>query len=143
MYERILIPLDGSELAEGALDHAEKIAKAFDAEITLFRVVPVMPFLGYMESLASPSIDEKAEQLAERYLDSFAKELEKKGLKVTTKMKTGQHVAAQIIDFAKESGTDLILLFTQGHSRITQWAWKRVAHKIFTRAETPMFIIHL
>ncbi|MGA2468142.1 MAG: universal stress protein, partial [Thermodesulfobacteriota bacterium] len=36
MYKKILVPLDGSELAKKALDHAEKLAKTFDAEIILF-----------------------------------------------------------------------------------------------------------
>jgi nucleotide-binding universal stress UspA family protein len=44
MYKRILVPLDGSELAKKALDHAEKLAQTFDSEIILFQVVPIVPF---------------------------------------------------------------------------------------------------
>ena len=43
MYKKILVTLDGSELAKTALDQAEKLAKNFDAEIILFQVVPFMP----------------------------------------------------------------------------------------------------
>ena len=40
MYKKILVPLDGSELAKKALDHAEKLAETFDAEIILLQVFP-------------------------------------------------------------------------------------------------------
>ncbi|MGZ3539549.1 MAG: universal stress protein, partial [Thermodesulfobacteriota bacterium] len=49
MYKKILVPLDGSELAKTALDQAEKLAKTFDAEIILFQVVPFMPIYGSPE----------------------------------------------------------------------------------------------
>jgi len=68
MYEKILVPLDGSEFAKKALDHAEILVKTFNAEITLFQVVPLMPMHGYTETVVPPIIDERSKQSAERYL---------------------------------------------------------------------------
>jgi len=143
MYKKILVPLDGSELAKKALDHAEELAKAFDAEIILFQVVPLMPIYGYTEIVGPPIIDEKSKQSAERYLTDLADELKKRGFKVTARVKTGLQVAPEIIDFAKGKGVDLIVMSTHGHSGITLWVLGSVAHKDLTRAETPILLIHL
>ena len=143
MYKRILVPLDGSELAKKALDHAEKLAETFDSEIILFQVVPFMPVYGAPELMTPFIVDEKQKEAAERYLTNLSEELKKRGFKVTAKVKTGQQVAAEIIDFAKESGVDLIVMCTHGYSGITRWVLGSVAHKVLTRAETPILLIHL
>jgi len=143
MYKRILVPLDGSGLAKKALDHAEKLAEAFDAEIILFQVVPFMTIYGTPELMTPFILDEKQKEEAESYLINLSGDLKKRGFKVTAKVKTGQHVAGEIIDFAKENGVDLIVMCTHGHSGITLWVLGSVARKVLTRAETPILLIHL
>jgi nucleotide-binding universal stress UspA family protein len=56
-------------------------------------------------------------------------------------VRTGQQVAVEIIDFAKESGADLIVMYTHGRSGITRWVLGSVALKILTRAETPILLL--
>ena len=143
MYKRILVPLDGSELAKKALDHAEKLAKTFDSEIILFQVVPFIPIYGAPELMMPFIVDEKQKEAAEKYLSNLSEELKKRGFKVTAKVKTGKQVAVEIIDFAKGSGIDLIVMCTHGRSGITRWVLGSVAHKVLTRAETPILLIHL
>jgi nucleotide-binding universal stress UspA family protein len=141
MYKKILVPLDGSELAKKALDQAEKLAKCFDAEIILFQVVPFMPIYGSPELVTPLIVDEKQKEAAEKYLLNLAEELKGKGLKVTSTVRTGQVVALEIIDFAKERGVDLITMCTHGRSGITRWVLGSVALKVLTRAETPILLI--
>jgi nucleotide-binding universal stress UspA family protein len=143
MYQRILVPLDGSELAEKALEHAEKLAKSFDSEIVLFQFVPFMPIYGSPELVTPLIVDEKQKEAAEKYLAGLAEELKKRGLKVSAMVKTGQQVAAEIIDFAKDRGVDLIVMCTHGRSGLTRWVLGSVAHKVLIRAETPILLIHL
>jgi nucleotide-binding universal stress UspA family protein len=143
MYKKILVPLDGSELAITALNHAEKLAKTFDAEIVLFQVVPFMPIYGSPELVTPLIIDEKQKEAAERYLSDLTEELRNRGQKVSAVVKTGQQVAVEIIDFAKEIKADLIVMCTHGRSGITRWVLGSVAHKVLTRAETPILLIHL
>jgi nucleotide-binding universal stress UspA family protein len=142
VYKKILVPLDGSELAKKALDHAEKLAKTFDAELILFQVVPFMSICGPPELVTPFAVDDKQKEATERYLTTCAEELKKRGFKVTAKVKTGLQVAAEIIDFAKESGVDLIVMCTRGHSGITLWVLGSVARKVLTRAETPILLVH-
>ncbi len=143
MYKKILVPLDGSDLAKKALDQAEQLAKTFGAEIILFQVVPFMPIYGSPELVTPLIIDEKQKEAAEQYLNNLAEELKKRDLRVKALVKTGQQVAVEIIDFAKESGVDLIVMSTHGRSGITRWVLGSVAHKVITRAETPILLIHL
>ena len=141
MYKKILVPLDGSELAKKALDHAEKLAKIFDAEIILFQVVPFMPVYGSPELVTPLIIDERQKETAERYLTNLADEVRKRGRKVTSMVRTGQQVAGEIIDFARESGADLIVMYTHGRSGITSWVLGSVALKVLTRAQTPILLL--
>jgi len=128
-------------LAKKALDEAERLAKFFSAEIILFQVVPFMPIYGSPELVTPFIIDEKQKESAERYLFNLAEELKKREFKVTTMVRTGQQVALEIIDYAKESGTDLIVMCTHGRSGITRWMLGSVTQKVLSRAETPVLLI--
>lgn len=141
MYKKILVPLDGSDLAKKALDQAEKLAKTFGAEIILFQVVPFLPIYGSPELVTPLIVDEKQKESAERYLTNLAEEVKKRGHRVTVIVKTGQQVAVEIIDFSKEAGADLIVMCTHGRSGISRWVLGSVALKILTRAETPVLLV--
>jgi nucleotide-binding universal stress UspA family protein len=141
MYKKILIPLDGSELAKVALDEAERLAKVFDAELVLVEIIPFLPIYGSPELVTPLIIDEKQTETAEQYLASLADALRQKGFRVSTKVKTGHQVPAEIIDYAKECGVDLIVMSTHGRSGITRWFVGSVALKVLTRAETPILLI--
>ena len=143
MYKKILVPLDGSELAKKALDHAEELAKTYGAEIILFQVIPLMPIYGALEFVTPVIVDEKQKEAAEMDLDKLAEGMKTRGHKVTAIVRVGQQVAAEIIDFAKESGVDLIVMCTHGYSGITLWALGSVARKVLTRAETSILLVHL
>ncbi len=141
MYKKILVPLDGSELAKVALDEAEKLGKTFGSEIILFQVVPFMPIYGSPELVTPLIVDEKQKEAAEKYLMNLGEELKRRGLKVAATVRTGQQVAVEIIDFAKEVGVDLIIMCTHGRSGISRWVMGSVALKVLTRAETPILLI--
>ena len=141
MYKKILVPLDGSSLAEKALEQAEPLAKAFDSEIILFQVVHFMPIYGSPELVAPLIVDERHKEFAEKYLAGLLKVMEGKGLKVQAIVKTGQQVAVEIIDFAKGNRVDLIVMCTRGRSGISRWVLGSTAHKVITRAETPLLLL--
>ena len=141
MYKKILVPLDGSELSQRALVQAEQMAKGFGSEIILFEVVPFMPIYGSPELVTPLIVDEKQRESVERYLANLAGELKEKGFKVSTMVKTGQQVALEIIDYAKERNVDLIAMCTHGRSGITRWVLGSVTLKVLTRAETPVLLI--
>ena len=141
IYKKILVPLDGSELALKALAEAEKMARCFGAEIVLLQVVPFMPIYGSPELVTPLIIDERQKESAEKHLAELTKKLTDAGLQATWTVKTGQQVPAEIIDYAKENGVDLIIMSTQGRSGISRWVLGSVAHKVLARAETPILLV--
>jgi len=141
MYKKILVPLDGSELAEKALVQAEQLAKTFDGEIILFQVVPFMPIYGSPELVTPLIVDEKHRESVEKYIQDLAESLKKKGLKAAGVVKTGQQVPLEVIEFAKEIGADLIVMSTHGRTGLTRWFLGSVTLKVLTRAETPVLLI--
>lgn len=141
MYKKILVPLDGSELSQRALGQAEQLARAFGSEIILFQVVPFMPIYGSPELVTPLIVDEKQRESVEKHLAKLAEGLKEKGFEVTTMVKTGQQVALEIIDFAEESGVDLIVMCTHGRSGITRWVLGSVTLKVLTRGNTPILLI--
>ncbi len=78
MYKKILVPLDGSEVAQKALEEAEKLAKIFDSELLLVQIVPFMPIYGSPELVTPLIIDEKQKEAAHRYLASLVETFEAK-----------------------------------------------------------------
>ena len=139
MYKKILVPLDGSELAMKALGPAENLARI--SEIILFQVVPFMPIYGSPELVTPLIIDERQKESAERYLTKLAEDLNQKGIKAKAIVKTGHQIAIEIIDFAKENQVDLIVMCTHGRSGITRWVLGSVTLKVLTRAETPILLL--
>ena len=109
MYKVILVPLDGSELAEKSLQEAREMAKLTDAEISLLRVVRAVTVPG------TDPTDKEVEVVAkaQAYLDRVAADLEAAGFTVTTHVRYG-HPAKEIIDASKKA--DLITMSTHGRT---------------------------
>ena len=137
MYEKILVPLDGSDLAEIALPYAEELAGALGCEITLIHV--------------SESADEKYENMHQLYIEKiveatiqgaekFRKNKRAKKIKVSSVHLTG-HVAEQIVDYADKENNSLIVMTTHGRSGIRRWILGNVAAKVVRATDRPIALI--
>ena len=142
MYKKILVPLDGSSLAEAVLPHAQALAKTEGAEIVLLSV-PVTPSLDYLErtpGLANQIIEE-AEKETEAYLKAEEAKLLDKGTKVTHIMREGP-IPEMILQVADEVHADMIAMSTHGRSGIQRWLMGSVADRVVTHAHIPVMLIH-
>ena len=137
MYEKILVPLDGSDLAEIALPYAEELAGALGCDITLIHV--------------SESADEKYENMHQLYIEKiveatiqdaekFRKNKRAKKIKVSSVHLTG-HVAEQIVDYADKENIGLIVMTTHGRSGIRRWILGNVAAKVVRATDRPIALI--
>ena len=139
MFERILVPLDGSFLAECVLPHVVAVAQAFDAQVTLLRVIehPRSPAF-------SQSIDPLEWQLirteVEAYLNEVTNRLQDFGVKTQQVLEEGK-AAELIIDFAHRHDINLIILSSHGQSGLTGWNVSSVVQKIILRAYTSTLIV--
>ena len=162
MYKKIMVPLDGSKLAECALPHVEELVKGYDAtEVMLVSVTervqgyravegstgPVVRSGGGWGSSIQPPIQQlvpeafgKKEKQAQRYLDRIAKTLTAKGIKVRTEVLLWKPAEA-IVGYAKQYGCDLIVMASHGRSGPSRWAHGSVADKVLRSSCTPVLMI--
>ncbi len=142
-FRRVLIPLDGSELAEQALEPALQLGRLMEASYILLRVVkPVVipdPNLGWPamtgmnETLTQQAIGE-----AQAYLDRMALRLGEQGLKVRTRTVLDTHPADTILRETQEA--DVIALATHGHGGIRRLLLGSVADKVLRGGTTPTLV---
>lgn len=139
MWDHLLVPLDGSSLAELVLPHAVALAQAMDARLTLLRAVsqPV-------DECVSGAVDplswqmRKAEALA--YLDQVLARLRELALQVDRVVVEGDP-AEQIVDFAHTAGADLIVVSSHGRSGLSEWNVSSVVQKVILSAFVPVMIV--
>jgi nucleotide-binding universal stress UspA family protein len=139
---RILLPLDGSLVAEQALPCATAVAKALEAQIILFRVPAVYTSLslageGYMPL---DSLMDTATEDAQDYLDGIASRLTAQGVKVSTALRIGG-VANAIIEYAEENQIDLIAMCTHGRTGLARWALGSVADRVLRAGRIPLLLV--
>lgn len=133
MYDRILVPLDGSEVAEAIMPHVEAMAAGHQAEIILLQVLPAT---GVVADVAAQQRRE-----ADEYLDGVEKGLRKKGIKTHHSIRHGADEAAEIVDYADVNDVDLIAMSTHGRSGVTRWVFGSVASKVLRGAGKPILLV--
>jgi nucleotide-binding universal stress UspA family protein len=141
MYTRMLVPLDGSRLAENVLPYARALARAFDLRVELLSVVDSIDFArttnaGHVRDF-DPLI-EAAMQEGKRYLEGIARSFG--GTKVSNTVEQG--VADKII--IENAGGDkdtLIAMATRGRSGIHRWLMGSVAEKVLRGATNPLLLV--
>jgi nucleotide-binding universal stress UspA family protein len=139
MFDPILVPLDGSLLAECVLPHAVAIAQAFKARLMLLRMLDKNEAgeKGQLFDLVNWEIH-KTE--AKVYLEKTAARLLKSSLQVDAAVLEGL-VAESITEFAQSQGIKLLILSSHGRSGLSQWGLSSVSQKIIYSAPTSVFII--
>jgi nucleotide-binding universal stress UspA family protein len=153
MYQKILIPLDGSELAECVLPHVESIAKGCGSGSVIFvRVVeptalPYGPFTDGGYVVTKPEADQIRKDLdannkkqAEEYLNQITSQHKYPGLDVHSEVLTGKP-ADVIADYATDNEVDLIAIATHGRSGISRWTLGSVAERVLHSACVPVLMV--
>lgn len=140
-YRKILVPLDGSELAERALAPAVSLAQAMSAKVVLLRVVPPLIRDISAERYRQLAL-EISENQAREYLRSVHSMLADTGVELSTKTKVGP-VAESILACVEENDVDLIVMSSHGRSGIGRWIRGSVAEKVLRHAPCATLIIPL
>lgn len=145
MYKKILVPLDGSELAESALIHAIELANAFHAEVYLLQVVmhlsgTLAPYdidYQFSETMRERAVSE-AHDYVNRVKNTYNEQL--KGGTFHVKVIEGI-VVDTILDYAEFVQTDLIVMATHGRSGVSRWVFGSVAERVLRAAPCPVFLV--
>jgi nucleotide-binding universal stress UspA family protein len=125
-FRKILVPLDGSEIAEGAIPYARAAGRKRDSTITLLTVVGAS--------------EQRYDHPMETYLAEKAEALESEGTRVSTAIARGES-AEQIIEFADENAIDLIVISSHGYSGIKRRIIGSVAQKVLHGTCVPALLV--
>jgi nucleotide-binding universal stress UspA family protein len=139
MFDRILLPLDRSPLAECVLPHAITIARAFESQITLLHVMETPREARWRRAMDPLNWQiRKAEATA--YLNEVDLRLHAAGLLTETHLLEGP-AAEQVIGFSDTQAAQLIIMSSHGQSGLSEWSVSSVVHKIALRAHTSVMIV--
>jgi nucleotide-binding universal stress UspA family protein len=142
MYERVLVPLDGSEIAEAILPFVEKLAGPVDAEAMVIRVVePLSAGEAFAAAgVVAPDLLFLRQLEAKEYLSRVERRLANKGIRVRTDLRNGTP-AAEIVAAAAAWGADLIAMATHGRGGLGRLLFGSVAEAVLRAAPVPVLMI--
>jgi nucleotide-binding universal stress UspA family protein len=148
MYEKILVPLDGSELAESVLPHVETIARGCSVvEIVLLRVCEAPSILADYPEGRDKSWEKHVERMTTNaqqqcniYLGDVEKQLRDRGFSVRVESRLGKP-AEEIINYANENNVDLIIMASHGRAGVSRWAYGSVADKVLRSSCVPVLLV--
>ena len=146
MYHRILIPLDGSELAECSLEHAKAIAQGCNvAEVIVFRVIEPLS-TQTLSALAEAGDDhlrkalEENEQDAKGYVLKVKNDLNTQVIASRAVTVEGR-AADEILSYAEKNNIDLIVMSTHGRSGLSRFFFGSAAEKVSRHSRVPVLLL--
>jgi nucleotide-binding universal stress UspA family protein len=141
-FKRIMIPLDGSELAEAAVDPALAIAESMGAEVILFRVAQPVPRTQKLAEMPDVFNDVVAATYreAEDYLKDLQGRLAYEHISIEYRP-AAEGIARQILDFAAQHDVDLIVLSSHGRTGVDRWIHGNVAQKVLTGCTCSTLVV--
>ena len=144
MYQKVLVPLDGSELAECALNHVRNLVKEGSVgEVTLLNVVKVdIPWAElYGQHFDINVMREALFASARKYLAKIESQLGSEGIKVKTESLEANWPAEAITNYAKKNGTDMIVIATHGYTGMKKLMLGSVALSVLHESHIPVLLI--
>jgi nucleotide-binding universal stress UspA family protein len=141
--EEIVVPLDGSSMAELVLPHVKTLATGMKVEVILLRVYSP-PTEGYAGSIYAPTLPQIAEEMkkeAEAYLETRARELRSAGLDRVSWVALQGNAAAEIIDFAQRTAFNLVVMSTHGHTGVARQLLGSVASRVIRHSGDPVIVV--
>jgi nucleotide-binding universal stress UspA family protein len=146
MYQTIMVPVDGSELAECVLPHVETLAKSRGVKNVVF-VRAVEPF-EFASVRGEPDfteeqieeIDARGASAAREYLDKLVNRVDYGTVKVDSAIVTGR-TAHSLADYAHKNAVDMIVIATHGRSGVGRWVWGSVADRLLHASGVPVLMV--
>lgn len=147
MYKHILVPLDGSRLAECVLPHVAQLSYGVHMEqVTLITVFTLWPGGGLTEARASlpQEMLEKGQadslNQAQAYLDALVGRINNLGVTLQTAVRVGADVVTVLVDYAQRHAVDLIVMANHGWSGNKRW-WGNTADHILRAVCVPVMMV--
>lgn len=144
MYRKILVPLDGSELAECVFPHVEAIANGCRVpEVIFVRVIEPFRISAGDYALTDEQtrqIEADRRSVARDYLDRIKGRVKLPATSMKTVLLKGI-VADGVAEYASKEGVDLIVIATHGRSGVRRWVWGSVADRLLRSSCVPVLMV--
>jgi nucleotide-binding universal stress UspA family protein len=143
MFDHILVPVDGSESSNQALEKALAIAQAFKSSVTVLSVIDAYAFTGVGVDFAYGQDEylSAAKAEAELALNAAKQRFEAVGISVTTSVLEGHAIYRGILDVAQSMDADLIVMGSHGRKGIEKLILGSVAAQVLSHAHLPVLIV--
>jgi nucleotide-binding universal stress UspA family protein len=143
MYKRVLVPLDGSELAECALSHVKALVKKGSiGEVVILNVVGIdIPWDEMDKGIDFGAFRQELINTAQKYLARIGSRLSTEGIKVKTEFIEATRPSHVIADYAQKNGIDMIIITTHGYTGMQKLLLGSVAFKVLHEARVPVLLI--
>ena len=145
MYEKLLVPLDGSKEGESVIPYVEELATKFKSQVILLNVLPAIHEFCDMNGCATSYFNN--EQMssertsAQKYLDRIAAGLKAKGLTVQSEVRLGE-AAQEIIKYANQISANVVMS-THGRSGFSHLSFGSVTEKVLHGGKTPVTLVRV
>lgn len=147
MYQRILVPVDGSPTSDKGLDEAVKLARLTGAELRLVHVVDQLSFASGLDPYGAYAGDliTSLRETGEGVLAQAKSRVETLGIKVESRLfdNFANRVSDMVIEEARDWGADLIVIGTHGRRGISRWMLGSDAEQIVRMAPVPVLLIRM
>jgi nucleotide-binding universal stress UspA family protein len=150
MFQKIVVPLDGTDAAARALPYAVELARRFGAALVLVDVVPTRDAtLALAADIASGAMTDPAliaaevsarETAARGYITAVAEDLTAQGLHVSTAVGRGEE-GPGVVDVARREGADLIVMAAHGHGPLGRLVFGNVTEDVIHHSPVPVLVI--
>lgn len=138
MYDDILLPTDGSEGAEKAIEHALELAEIHDSTIHALYVVERI----HTADVGTEQIIEAMRSEGKRTVAEIAERAESKGIEAATEVKVGSP-ARDILEYAEENGIDLVVMGTHGRTGLNRYLLGSVTEKVVRLSDVPVLTVRM
>jgi len=142
MYHRVVVPLDGSELAESVLSHVAEMIRGRGSQVYLLSITPMM------KAVTPPFLDLRlrgeerhpVEGELRQYLQAVARQLDQVATDVQINVRSGRP-ADEILTFVDEVGADLVAMSAHGRSGIGRWVFGSVTDRVLHATRCPVLVV--
>ena len=145
MFSKILVPVDGSETANLALDKAGVLAKTFGAQVVLLTVIEPFPALTMSEmdlGIAQQQYAQIAQQQADTTLAKASAAMQSMGIEAQEMKLEGVSAWRGIVDAADNLGADLIVMGSHGRKGVQKLLLGSVTQKVVSHAARSVLVVH-
>ncbi|SDY46639.1 universal stress protein [Halobellus clavatus] len=140
MYERILIPTDGSECADSAVDHAIDIATQYDAELHVLSVVDTRDMSHSAPAISPQQVEQTLRERAESVVESVAERAADAGVEAVTAVEPGVPDDV-VVEYAADHDCDLVVMGTHGRTGLQRYLLGSVTERTVRRSSVPVLTV--